>query len=301
VEENSLQRRRPFGKFGHAVLVYLELTKPASVALLVFTCLASLVVASQGHAPPRLILTVFVAITAGCAGANAVTCYLDRDIDSLMTRTQRRPLPTGRIRPPERALHFGLGLMLMALALAGSLNFLTFLLMLLGLLDNVVVYSLLTKRRNHWNVLWGGISGGLPAAVGWSAATGALNLTAVLIAALVVLWIPNHIWNLAIFHTEDYRRVRVPMLPVVYELEKALRYLASTVLLLYGASLALYFVGGFGYIYLGIAAFSGLGLSAGNLYLTLRPSREGAWLMFRLSSPYLLLLFVGMLLDVLLA
>jgi len=271
------------------------------VALLVFTGLASLVVASRGHVPARLMLTVTVALTAGSAGANAATSYLDRDIDSLMTRTQRRPLPTGRIAPPERALHFGLGLMLVALALAVSLNSLAFLLMLLGLLDNVVIYSLLTKRRSPWNVLWGGISGGIPAAVGWSAATGTLNLTAVLMAAIVVLWIPNHIWSLALFHAEDYRRVKVPMLPVVYDLKKALRCLASTVLLLYAASLALYITGAFGYIYLGMAALTGLALSAGNLYLALRPSRDGAWLMFKLSSPYLLLLFVGMLLDVLVA
>ncbi|MGQ9555596.1 MAG: protoheme IX farnesyltransferase [Anaerolineae bacterium] len=172
---------------------YVELSKPASIALLVFTGLASYVVASRGQMSPKSAALILLAGIAGSAGANATTCYVDRDVDAIMKRTQRRPLPAGRIRPPERALHYGLSMMAIALALAALLGSLAFALMILGLLDNVVVYSLLTKRRSRWNVLWGGISGGVPAAFGWSVATGSLNLTAVLMAALVVLWIPNHI------------------------------------------------------------------------------------------------------------
>ena len=284
----------------HALWAYVELSKPASIILLVFTGLASYVVASRGQVSAQSALLILLAGIAGSAGANATTCYVDRDIDAIMKRTQRRPLPAGKIRPPERALHYGLGMMAIALTLAALRGPLTFALMLLGLLDNVVVYSLLTKRHSRWNVLWGGISGGVPVAFGWSVATGSLNLTAVLMAALVVLWIPNHIWNLAIVHTEDYRRVRVPMLPVATDLASALRCLASTVVLLYAVSLALYFLGHFGIVYLAVTAPLGLVLTIGNLYVALRPSKERAWLMFKLSSPYLLLLFAGMMMDVLL-
>ena len=294
-----LNRPRLSGGWLQALLAYVELSKPASVALLLFTGMASYIVAGRGQVSARSFLLVLLAGIAGSAGANASTCYVDRDLDAIMKRTQRRPLPAGKIRPPERALHYGLGMMAIALALAALLGPLAFALMLVGLLDNVVVYSLLTKRRSRWNVLWGGISGGVPVAFGWSAATGSLNLTAVLMAALVVLWIPNHIWNLAIVHADDYRRVRVPMLPVAMGLGSALRCLASTVVLLYAVSLALYFLGDFGAIYLAIAAPLGFVLTIGNVYVALRPTRERAWLMFKLSSPYLLLLFAGMVTDVL--
>lgn len=283
---------------GGGVGAYLELAKPASVALLAFTALAGFLVASGGKLLLRPFWLLAASVILASAGANATTCYLDRDIDSLMRRTRRRPLPAGRIRPPERGLYYGLGLMGLGLALALAINRLTFFLMLLGLLDNVVVYSLLAKRRSRWNVLLGGASGGIPTLLGWSAATGGLSPAAFLMALLVVLWIPNHIWNLAIYYDEDYRRARIPMLPVVSDLGVALRYIAATVLLMYAVSLALLFVGGFGGVYLGIAAPAGLALALGNLHLLWRPSRRRAWLMFKLSSPYLLLVFLAMVLDV---
>jgi protoheme IX farnesyltransferase len=148
------------------------------------------------------------------------------------------------------------------------------------------------------NVIWGGFSGGLPALFGWVAVSGSINLTALLIAAIVVLWIPNHIWNLAIFYSDDYQKVRVPMLPAVFELKKTLRCILATVLLMYLLSILLYFFGQFGPIYLGLALASGLFISLGNIYLVLRPSPQRAWIMFKLSSPYLFLLFMGMILDV---
>ncbi len=239
------------------------------------------------------------AVTLGCAGANAITCYIDRDMDGIMTRTRGRPIPSGEIHPPERALYWGLVLTAVSLALAWTVNSLAFVCGLLGLADNVLVYSLLMKRRSPLNVILGGFSGGIPALFGWAAVTGTVNATVLLIAAIVVLWIPNHIWNLALFYSDDYRRVRVPMLPAVFSLEKTTRCTLATVVLMYACSLALYFVGGFGSIYLGIAAAFGLFITASNVVLCLRPSRDRAWVLFKLSSPYLFVLFLGMMLDVL--
>ena len=99
--------------------------------------------------------------------------------------------------------------------------------------------------------------------------------------------------------SDDYRKVRVPMLPAVFELKKTLRYIMATVLLMYLASILLYFLGQFGPIYLGVALVSGFLISLGNVYLVLRPSRQKAWMMFKVSSPYLFLLFAGMIIDVL--
>ncbi|MDH4209237.1 MAG: UbiA family prenyltransferase, partial [Anaerolineae bacterium] len=146
-----------------------------------------------------------------------------------------------------------------------------------------------------------GLSGGIPVLAGWAAVRGEIDLTALLMAAVVVLWIPNHIWNLAIFHAEDYRRVHVPMLPAVVSLEKTTRCTMATVLLMFLLSLALYPVGGFGPIYLTAAFTFGLLVSVSNFALALRPSRERSWVLFKASSPYLFVLFLAMAVDVLVA
>lgn len=281
---------------------YVEVTKPASVLLLVFTGIATMIVASGGwKLPPNLFLTTSLALTLGCAGANTITCYLDRDLDLIMERTRRRPIPSGRIRPSKRALYWGVLLTVASLTLAWTINPLVFLLGLLGFADNVLIYSLLLKRRSAWNIILGGFSGGIPVLSGWAAARGEINLTALLMAAVVVLWIPNHIWNLAIFHAEDYRKVHVPMLPAVVSLVKTTRCTMATVVLMYLLSLALYFVGGFGLIYLAAASTFGLLVSASNFALALQPSREKSWVMFKVSSPYLFVLFLAMAIDVLVA
>ncbi len=280
---------------------YLEVTKPPSVALLVATARAGMIVAARGgDLPGGLLATALAAAVAGCSGANVLTCYIDRDIDLRMDRTKRRPIPAGRIHPPERALLWGGLLTLLSFCLAWSIHPLAFLLALAGFLDNVVVYSLLTKRRSRLNIIWGSFSGGIPVLFGWAAVQNSLDWTPILIAAVVVLWTPNHIWNLAIFHSEDYRRVSVPMLPAVYDLNKALRCIAATVFLMYGASLLLGLTGHFGPIYFLTAVIAGLPVVIGNLYLVFRPSIQLSWTLFKISSPYLLVLFASMALDAIL-
>ena len=289
-----------------ALLPYLEVTKPPSVALLTFTSVAAMIVAARGGGyavavSAGLYLQAVAAIALAAAGTNAVTGYIDRDMDAVMERTKRRPIPTGRIYPPERALAWGLALIVIGLVLGWLINPLSALCLLLGFLDDAIVYNLLTKRRSPLNIVLGGFSGGLPALFGWTAITNSISLTPILIAALVVLWIPNHIWNLAIAHTEDYKKVQVPMLPAVYSLRGTVRCIVSTVLLTYVFSVVLGIVGPFGWIYMGTALVSGLVVSIGNIRLLLDPTRERAWSLFKLSSPYLFLLFLAMIVDVLLA
>ena len=278
---------------------YIEVTKPKSVALLVFTSIATMAVAalSQKWFAPPLILAGLIAITAAAAGCNTVTCYIDRDIDAVMGRTSRRPIPTGRIAPPERALAWGLFLIALGLVLGLWINVVSFVILLLGVLDNVVVYSLLLKRRNPLNIILGGFSGGLPAMFGWSAITGTVNLLSVFLAGLVVLWIPSHIWSLAIFSKDDYARAGVPMLPVVMEEKAALRCIVATVVLMIPFSLAVYWEGGFGWIYAASALVLGAVVLLLNLYLFVRPTRENAYRAFKVSSPYLFLLFLSMVID----
>jgi protoheme IX farnesyltransferase len=277
---------------------YIEVTKPSTVALLVFTCIGSMVAAGGiGGLSPGGWVVALIAITAGCAAADTLTCYLDRDIDALMDRTKARPLPGKRIDPPEKALVWGLFLAALAMGLSFLFNPLAALWMFLGLFDNVVVYSLLAKRRSCTNILLGSISGGMPALFGWAVVQGNVTWTAVLISLLVITWTPNHIWNLAIRYREDYARAMVPMLPVVTNLRRAVNLIAGSVVFMVAESLLLGVVGGFDAIYFSVAIVGGVVSLAGHAYLLLRPTERNAWLMFKLSSLYLALLFTGMIVD----
>jgi protoheme IX farnesyltransferase len=280
---------------------YVEVTKPSTVALLVFTCAGSMVAASGlGSLSLGGWALALVAISAGCAAADTLTCYIDRDIDALMDRTKARPLPGKRIDPPEKALAWGSFLAALSLGLSFLFNPLAALWMFLGLFDNVVIYSLLAKRRSCTNILLGSISGGMPALFGWAVVQGNLTWTPVLISLLVITWTPNHIWNLSIRYREDYARANVPMLPVVTNLGRAINLIVMSVVLMVAESLLLGMVGGFGPLYFAVALAGGLISLAGHTYLYVRPNERNAWLMFKLSSLYLALVFAGMIVDKLL-
>jgi protoheme IX farnesyltransferase len=284
---------------GRTIYNYVEITKPPIVLLLVFTSFTAMILAvsyTRVFPPVALLLVAVAAITAACAGCDVITSYIDRDIDAVMERTKRRPIPSGRISP-ARALMWGLFLVAAGLALALYINLLSFLWIALGAIDNVVVYSMILKRRNPLNIILGGISGGLPVLFGWSAVTGGVSFLAVLLAALVVLWIPGHIWSLAIFSRDDYARAGIPMLPVVYSLKGALRCIVSTVVLMLPFSLAIYWIGNFGLVYLFTAVASGIVVLLVNAYLFIRPTERTAWTAFKVSSPYLFVIFLAMIVD----
>jgi protoheme IX farnesyltransferase len=214
-----------------------------------------------------------------------------------MDRTKGRPLPGKRISPPEKALIWGLFLAALALGLSFLFNPLAAFWMFLGLFDNVVIYSLLAKRRSCTNILLGSISGGMPALFGWAVVQGNVTWTPVLISLLVLTWTPNHIWNLAIRYREDYARANVPMLPVIVSLRRAITLIVMSVVLMVIESLLLGTVGGFGPIYFSVAILGGVASLVGHAYLYRKPTERNAWLMFKLSSLYLALLFTGMMID----
>lgn len=293
---------RTSGGWG-TLLAYVELTKPRIVSLLVFTAVAGMLVAAASDGivlGVGYLLVGLLAITAGTAGCDAVTCYIDRDVDRIMERTRHRPLPMGRIEPQSRALVFGLTLLAASLVLAALGNLLAVALMAAGIVDNVVVYSLWLKRSSAWNIVLGGISGGMPVAFGWAFATGSLGLGAILLAALVVLWTPSHIWSVALRYRDDYARAHIPMLPVVRDEKTAVQCIVSTVALLVPFSLALPLatpVAGLGYLL--VSAAFGIPLLGLSVWLWLRPTRERAWILFKFSSPYLALVFLALILSAL--
>jgi len=283
---------------------YYEYTKPKIWYLLVFTSLTATFVAgsllSNGLSPIKWIITG-LAITSGCAGCNALTNYIDRDIDAVMNRTRHRPIPSGRITPAA-GLRFGLALVAISILLSLTLNLLSVLWMALGVLDNVGVYSLLLKRRSALNILLGGFSGGLPVLFGWSAATpgpiGSVSLLPVLMAGLVFLWIPIHIWFLAVTYRADYAKVGVPMLPVVIGSVPAIRLIVIFSMIFFPFSIGVYLLGHFGLVYGLVALLGGLVNLIGSVWVLYKPTETNAWKMFKISSPYLFLLFLAMILDV---
>ena len=283
---------------------YVEISKPKLVFLLVITSLGAMFVASiRTDIPLTLSQVVVGSLTAilGGAGCNVLTSYIDRDVDSLMDRTRKRPLPSKRIFPAKNALNFGIILTGASLVLAAFQNVLAFMWILLGVLDNVLVYSLWTKRRSSLNIILGGFSGGLAPLYGWAFVTGTVDVTALILGSIVVLWIPSHIWSLALYYRSDYEKANIPMLPVVVGTETAIRCIASTVILMVVASFSLYLYGGFGILYLSVSVITGAVVLGGYLYLFFHPSQELAWTLFKISSPQLFLLFTAAVLDVSLA
>jgi heme o synthase len=285
------------------LLAYGQLLKPKMTALLVFTAGVGMVVAASSRGPSlnaSTLLWGLVAIFAGTTGCNAVTGYIDRDVDRLMERTRDRPLCTGRIHPASSALVLGAGLLAVGLLLSGLRNPLALGFMAIGIADNVVIYSLWLKRTTRWNIVLGGVSGGMPVAFGWAYASGTIDLAAILLAALVILWTPTHIWSLALRYRDDYARAGIPMLPVVTSEKTALRCMVSTGALLVPFSLALPWatrVAGFGYVV--VALVFGIPLLALSVWLWLRPTPAGAWLVFKFSSPYLTVIFLAILISAL--
>jgi heme o synthase len=276
---------------------YWELTKPKIVLLLDFTAIMAFLVAIPAINVVHL-LAVTVAGTLASGGAGALNSYLDQDIDRTMRRTSRRPIPKGEVSP-FNALVFGLALIGTGVGLSTLLlPPVAALFILLGAAIYVVVYTKILKRRTTLNIVLGGWAGSCAPLAGWAAATG--NLSAVapwLMALLVFVWTPSHFWALAMRAVGDYARAGVPMLPVVVGEKKTAEYIALNTFLLVPISLALVPFG-FGLLYLVIAALLGLGMILVDLKLVFNPSKSQAWTAFKFSSPYLAIVFLGMVLDV---
>jgi heme o synthase len=280
---------------------YFELTKPKIWYLLVFTSLGSAVTASllfHISVQPLTWLFLLGGVAAGSAAADTLTGYNDRDIDAIMDRTKGRPIPSGRI-PPRHALIFGLILAAISLLLAWSINILTFALMILGLFDNIIVYSKWLKRKSQLNIILGGFSGGAPALIGYVAVTTQHIELGLIMAGLVFLWIPTHIWSLSLHVKKDYTKAGIPMLPVVSSEERSVRVIAGTTLMMVIFSIIPFFLKQFGLIYVTTASVFGAAMVCLSIWLLLRPSEKAAWTVFKFSSPYLTALFIAFMVDAL--
>ena len=281
------------------IKAYWEVTKPKIWYLLVFTALMATLIASYVYDISVSALTyllVFASVTAGAASANTLTSYIDRDIDAIMDRTKHRPIPTGRISA-NNALYYGLLLSAISLILAYFINIYALALMAFGLFDNIIVYSKWLKRRTSWNIILGGFSGGAPALIGYVAVTTAGIELGLILAGLVFLWTPTHIWSLAMRVKEDYAKAKVPMLPVVMSEKASIRIIAIATLIMVIFSILPVIWGYFGLIYLITAIVSGVIITAMSISLVIKPSEHKSWQLFKFSSPYLTVIFIAMAVD----
>ncbi len=282
-----------------ALAAYYHLTKPRIVVLLLITTVPSMVLADKGLPSPWLIAATLLGGTMSAGGANAINQFLDRDIDEIMTRTRRRPLPAHVIKPGY-ALAYGI-----ALGVAGFVWMLATVSLLAALLSAgalafyVFVYTSWLKRSSPQNIVIGGAAGAAPALVGWAAVTGGVGWPAVVLFAIVFLWTPPHFWALSLRYQRDYRAAGVPMLPVVVGLEGTTRSIVRYSFLLVAVTLVLWPVAHTGLIYPVLAALLGVLFILRALRLRSAGTIAVAMSLFRYSIVYLALLFGAVALDTL--
>ncbi|MGH8874019.1 MAG: heme o synthase [Acidimicrobiia bacterium] len=287
---------RALGRWRDSVAAYFALTKPRIIELLLITTVPAMVVAAGGWPGTWLVVATLVGGSLSAGGANALNSYLDRDIDRVMRRTARRPLPTARVEPARAALF---GWVLGAAGFAWlwlAVNLLAAAISTAALLFYVLVYTIGLKRATVENIVIGGAAGAAPPLVGWAAVTGELSLAAWIMFAIVFYWTPPHFWALALRYRDDYARAGVPMLPVVAGVEVTTRRILVYSGALVLVSLLMVPAAGLRWVYLAAAVGLGGWLVVEALRLARRPRR--AMTMFGYTNLYLAALFAAMWVDV---
>jgi protoheme IX farnesyltransferase len=278
---------------------YVALTKPRIIELLLVTTLPSMVLAAGGLPKWWVALVTMLGGTLAAGSANALNCYLDRDIDAIMRRTGRRPLARHEVSPTG-ALIFGLVLgAISVLAIGAATNWLAGGLTLGAIAFYIVVYTMLLKRRTAQNIVWGGVAGCMPVLIGWSAVTGSLAAAPFALFAVVFFWTPPHTWALATRYRDDYARAGVPMLPVVAPPTRVAVEIVIYSWLTVAASLALWPLAT-GWVYGALAGVAGVVLVASAHRLLTQTRRGGAakpMQFFHLSNSYLAFVFVAVAID----
>jgi protoheme IX farnesyltransferase len=278
---------------------YVALTKPRIIELLLVTTLPAMVLAADGLPKWHLVLATLVGGTLAAGSANALNCFLDRDIDALMRRTGHRPLAKHEVSPTG-ALIFGVLLGVVAVAVMGlATNWLAAGLTLLAIGFYVIVYTMVLKRRTSQNIVWGGAAGCMPVLIGWAAVTDGVGWPPVVLFLVVFFWTPPHFWALAIRYREDYARANVPMLPVVATPLQVARQIVAYTWLTVATSLVLWPLAT-GWVYAAVAALAGAVLlgEAHRLYAATNRGEAGKPMrLFHWSNSYLAAIFVAVAID----
>ena len=281
----------------------LEISKPRIVVLLVITAVTSMYAASKLVAGvPELnywsYLHIIVAGALASAGSSALNHYYDKDIDPKMTRTSTRPIPSGRMAA-SNVLIYGLAVSCISVIYGYfALNAVSAFFIAVGIFSYVIIYTVWLKRKNTLNIVIGGIAGSAAAWAGWAAATGSMDLLGFLVGFLVFVWTPSHFWCLAMKIKDEYAQAKVPMLPVVIGMQRTSKFILGNTLILIPYSLILSFIpDGMGIVYTVIAITSGGLMLVYHYKLTKNPTSGFAWKAYKVTAPYLTIIFVAVALD----
>jgi protoheme IX farnesyltransferase len=291
-----MQPRRVAQPADALVSDYLALLKPRVMSLVAFTGFAGLVVA-PGSLHPLLAAVAVLCIAVGAGAAGAINMWYDRDIDALMRRTRKRPIPAGRVAPDE-ALAYGVTLSLFSVMVMGvAVNWTAAALLALASAFYVFVYTVWLKRRTPQNIVIGGAAGAFPPMIGWAAVTGAVSLESIALFLIIFVWTPPHFWALALYQAGDYAKAGVPMLPVVAGKAETRRQVLIYTSLLVPLSFTPLLLGMAGIVYGAAAAVMGVRF----LLLAVRVLHERGGLaaprMFRFSILYLFVLFAALIVE----
>lgn len=279
----------------------IEISKPRIVVLLVITAVTSMYAASKLVEGTHELdywayLHIIIAGALASAGSSALNHYYDKDIDPKMTRTSKRPIPSGRMAA-SHVLIYGLAVSCVSVIYGFfALNAVSAFFIALGIFSYVIIYTIWLKRLNTSNIVIGGIAGSAAAWAGWAAATGSMDILGFLVGFLVFVWTPSHFWCLAMKIKDEYARAEVPMLPVVIGMQKTSKYILANTIILLPYSLVIYAFG-MGIVYTVIAAVSGGLMLAYHYKLTKTPTSEFAWKAYKVTAPYLTIIFVAVALD----
>ncbi|WP_096305194.1 heme o synthase [Jatrophihabitans sp. GAS493] len=299
----GLAAARPASHDGNRVVsrikAYVALTKPRIIELLLVTTVPAMILAAGGLPSWQCVLVTLVGGTLAAGSANALNCYVDRDIDAVMRRTGHRPLARHDVSP-RGALIFGTVLgVISVVGMALATNLLAGALTAAAILFYVIVYTMLLKRRTSQNIVWGGAAGCMPVLIGWAAVTGSLSAAPFILFGIVFFWTPPHFWALAIRYRDDYARAGVPMLPVVATPKRVATEIVIYAWLTVITSLLLWPVAT-GWLYGVLAALAGVALLFGAhrvYHRTVRGQDPKAMQLFHLSNSYLAFVFVALALD----
>ena len=276
-----------------------EVSKPRIIILLVITAVTSMYAGSKLVGPELTnlgILHIIIAGSLASAGSSALNHYYDKDIDLKMKRTSERPIPSGRVKS-NTVLIYGLGVSVVSVVYAAlTLNYLCTFFIALGIFFYVIVYTVWLKRLNSSNIVIGGFAGSAASMAGWAAATGSIDILGFLIGFLVFVWTPSHFWCLAMKIRDDYAEANVPMLPVLIGMERTSKYILANTAILLPYSLMLYAFG-MGVVYTVIASIAGGLMLVYHYKLTKTPTSDFAWKAYKVTAPYLTIIFVGIALD----
>ena len=294
-------------RLGVVVGAYIALMKPRVIELLLVTTLPAMVLAARGLPSLRLVVFTLLGGTLAAGSANALNCYLDRDIDAIMKRTAMRPLTrtAGDLTvSPRSAVVFGLVLGVVAVLLLWvTTNALAALLALTAIVIYVLGYTIGLKRRTPSNIVWGGAAGCMPVLIGQAAVTGTLTWASCVLFLVIFWWTPPHFWALAVRFRDEYEAAGVPMLPVVADVKVVARRIVGYSWAMVGASLALIYVGKLGAIY-SVAAIATGAVFLREAYLVRGRARAAEDLkpmrLFHWSITYLSLLSLAIVIDVML-